>query len=152
MRFKSPTASQSQRSAAAITRTEVLFILAAIGVIVIVALSFLLRTKFKNKDAGCAQNMKDIVLGYNLWMNDHEALRMPWGLNVAEGGNRDFDPQLRRQSWFQFSWISNELASPKALADPADKRKGLRVAKSWGSDPNGGLSSRDFRNNACSYG
>jgi len=138
------------RLRAGVTRTEVVFAVAAAAVIVLVAYGFQFRTRFVSEQARCKQNMKDVVLGYLLWKGDHH--RLPWMVELAEGGNLGLDPALTRQSWFQFSWISNELASPRALADPADKRKGLRVATLWGSDPNGGLSSEAFRNNACSYG
>jgi len=140
------------RLRAGVTRTEVLFTVAAAAVLVLVALGFQFRTRFVSKQARCAQNMKDIVLGYMLWMGDHAPGSFPWRVDVTNGGNLGLDRTLTGQSWFQFSWISNELASPKALADPADTRKGFRPATLWGSDPNGGLSSSAFRNNSCSYG
>jgi len=149
MRFNSLITSHGRHAAAAVTRTEVLFIVGAVALVALVGFQF--RTKLPTKQARCTQNMKDIVLGYTVWIYDHEDRRPPWAVKAADSGNLGLDPGLTRQSWFQFSWISNELRSPKALADPADKRKGLRVANSWGSDPNGGLSSQGFRNNACSY-
>ena len=45
---------------------------------------------------------------------------------------------LQNLNWFQFSWVSNELNSPKVLVCASDKQK--HAAENWGStDPTGGF-------------
>jgi hypothetical protein len=57
---------------------------------------------------------------------------------------------LAANAWFQLSWISNELGSPKVLACPADKVKKARMADNWGAGPGGFLNTAQ-RDNAVSY-
>ena len=53
--------------------------------------------------------------------------------------------------WFLFATVSNELKSPKVLADPGDTRRSIREASSWGNSFNGGLFHVAYQNNSVSY-
>jgi type II secretory pathway pseudopilin PulG len=138
------------------TLIELIFAVLVVVLLAAVVLPNLVKAKDTRNRLQCASNLKEISLAYIIWINDHEAVRLPWWLPTAEGGNNDYGQgtirsSLRNQSWFQFSWISNSLASPRALADPADKRPQLRVATSWGAAPKSGLANPSYQNNACSY-
>ena len=56
---------------------------------------------------------------------------------------------FRNVLWWQYAFLSNELDTPKILACPGDRV--VRLADSWGTDPNGGLLNASFQNNACSF-
>jgi prepilin-type processing-associated H-X9-DG protein len=55
---------------------------------------------------------------------------------------------LYNNAWFQFSWMSNEVRSPKVLACPSDIQK--RPASNWGMTPDGFLHA-SLRDAALSY-
>jgi len=137
---------------AGLTRIEIVVILAALSVIGAVSSAFLVRSKHQRQDERCRSNLKEIALGFALWVADNDVSRMPWGVPVRDKGNRDFEPSdLRQNSWFQFGCLSNQLRSPAVLADPADKRPQLRYATEWNANPDSGFFHPSFRNNACSY-
>jgi hypothetical protein len=87
---------------------------------------------------------------------------LPYRTPLDEGGtfipNGDPNPPAweiwRNNAWFQYSWISNELNSPKVLVCPSDRVSGVArvVADNWsGSNPHGGYATPGFRNAATSY-
>lgn len=67
---------------------------------------------------------------------------------MLQGGNNDHP--LKNDLSFQFSILSNSLATPRPLSDPADTRAGLRSASHWGTT-SGGLLHWAFGRNAVSY-
>jgi hypothetical protein len=68
---------------------------------------------------------------------------------MAEGGN--MDSPVKSNPFVQFSVLSNFIASPKVLLDPADDRSlGVRPAHSWGNGPDG-LLNVNYRNASVSY-
>jgi prepilin-type processing-associated H-X9-DG protein len=67
---------------------------------------------------------------------------------MTEGGNENHP--LKQNLYVQFAAISNFLATPKPLADPADMRRALQPAWHWGTTQ-GGLWNPGFQNNSVSY-
>jgi hypothetical protein len=66
---------------------------------------------------------------------------------VSEGGT--FRHPLANNVWFQWSWFSNELRTPKILACPSDAQK--TPASTWGLSPDGGYLASTYQNRATSY-
>src|SRR2546422_3441297 len=134
----------------AFTRTELFVLLATVALAGIVGACWLIASIREKRASQCASNLKEIALGFNLWMQDLEVSALPWGIR----GYPDIPNQpaeLRQNSWFQFGYLSNQLKSPIVLADAADKRAGLRRASNWSWSPMGGFFHSNYQNNACSY-
>src|SRR5262249_484452 len=50
-----------------------------------------------------------------------------------------------------FSWVSNQLGTPKILFCPSDSRIGRHAASNFGASSNGGFMNLAYQNNAISY-
>jgi prepilin-type N-terminal cleavage/methylation domain-containing protein len=153
----------SQRKNRGFTLIELLVVIAIIAILAALILPALARAKQKGYQIKCVANMKQVDLAYLLWINDHEAKFLPFRTLMQDGGNQDFPnggglntgSAIRGEVWFQYSWISNELAAPMVLSDPGDhngRPTPIQLATSWEVNPYGGLSHPNYRNNACSYG
>ncbi len=149
----------SQRKNRGFTLIELLVVIAIIAILAALILPALARAKQKGYQIKCVANMKQVDLAYLLWINDHEAKFLPFRTKGVDGGNQDYpnggSGPIRGEVWFQYSWISNELAAPMVLNDPGDKNgrpTPIQLATSWDKNPAGGLSHATFQNNACSYG
>src|SRR5437867_2215035 len=120
------------------TRVELLFVVSTVVLLIVGTLLMQRHLGPAGKRIRCSAQLKQIGLGFSMWMSDHRE-RPPWRRTIKDGGHLDSQTSpLRGELWFQFAWISNELVSPKILVDPAETDPTVRVAKTW--DPNGGLS------------
>ena len=140
-----------------LTRLEVVAVLAALGLLACVALPALANTRNRSERVGCMSNLRQVGQALHAWASSHGD-RVPWltpwteeGTYVPAGGTPlPIWYGLQNQAYFQYSWVSNELVSPKYLVCPADSSK--VVARNWGSgDPTGGFRHGNFRDNAVSY-
>jgi prepilin-type processing-associated H-X9-DG protein len=107
------------------------------------------NAKAKASQAACVNNMKQIALAYNMWVNDNEVNSLPFRVRFSDGGLQNAPGNHPIANvWYQFYWIRDQLVSPKVLVDPADKA--ARVATSWEGGPEG-LRNNTYKNNAVSY-
>ena len=52
---------------------------AAIGAILLLVCGCLSRSKRQEMADQCTANLKEITLGFNLWLQDNEVNNLPWG-------------------------------------------------------------------------
>jgi len=91
-------------------------------------------------------NLRQIGRAYQVWASEHND-DPPYRVFMTDGGIQNHP--LSGNAWFQFSWISNELDTPRILACPSDVTK--VVARDFGGFSDGGFVSTGYRNNAVSY-
>ena len=144
------------RKPAAFTLIELLVVIAIIAILAALLLPALAKAKAKAKRVACVSNMKQVSLGFILWIHDHEQNNLPFRVDWTDGGTRvqgGAAPPwagLQNRPYFQFAWLSNEIDSPKVLLCPADKKK--HQAVDWSaSDPTGGFRHSNQQENSLSY-
>ena len=115
------------RNSSAFTRLELLAVLAALALLALCTWPALAGSRGDAHRAGCFSNLRQIGQGAQRWAMDHTE-RIPWLTPVADGGT--FTNTLRVSAvWLEMLTFSNELASPRLLACPADE--GVKVASTW---------------------
>jgi len=129
----------------AFTRTELLVILAVLVLLALVVLPALANSRPRSARIICANNLRQIGTGYQLWGNDYGD-QPPWEIRPEQGGT--LQHPLGVNAWLHFSWISNELQSARVLLCPSDSG---RLADDFSFDPAGGYLHSNYRNNATSY-
>ena len=77
----------------------------------------LAAAKKKAQKTQCLNNLKQVGLGFRMYLNDF-ANKFPWEVAVNLGGSYG-----RAESWQHFAVISNEMVTAKILACPADKTR-----------------------------
>ena len=139
------SADMSAHSKSAYTRADLLITLGVVALLALVVLPALANQRPRSARVSCVNNLRQIGVGFHVWGNDHNDLP-PHALYVAEGGTRLHD--LASNPWLHYSWISNELATPRLLFCPSDTG---RPASDWSGHPNSGYVHANFRNRATSY-
>jgi hypothetical protein len=95
-------------------------------------------------------NLKQCTLGIITWVHDSEGGTVPWAIDWDNGnGEGTFKHPLGGNVWFQWTWMSNSIGSPKVLVCPSDQET-KQVADSWDYQP-GGLPFAGMQNNAISF-
>jgi hypothetical protein len=114
MKIRLPYSRQQQAGLTLVEGTVVLAIMAVAGALYLATLS---RGYSRSSRVSCVGNLKQVVLGFRLWANDHED-QFPFA-SPAAGSSRPFvgTPQVFRH----FQVMSNELIMPKILRCHADK-------------------------------
>ena len=140
----------SLRICLAFSRIELLALLVALIVLAGVALplgSSQRTIASRSEELVCQANLRHIGRAFQLWGSDHDDQK-PFLLDPSDGGIRGFGPA--NNVWYQFAYISNELATPRVLVCPSDTNT-TRIAKSWANSPDGGFLNPLYRNNSVSY-
>ena len=136
----------------AFTRLELLATLGGVGLLAMVGLPLLANNGPRSERIACINNLRSIGWAFTSWASDHSDLK-PWIAIARNVGPPPPQDNLLDKAWFQFAVVSNELRSPKLLADPGDKRTSppLNAAISWENSPNGGFVNKKYQNAALSY-
>lgn len=134
-----------QRESHAFTRFELLSVLSICGLLMAVVLPALAHDRSRSSRILCANNLRQIGMGFQLWGNDRGDLP-PWEIRPEQGGTL-LHP-LGVNAWLHFSWISNELNSARVLFCPSDTGN---PADEFSINPAGGYLNANYRNNATSY-
>jgi prepilin-type N-terminal cleavage/methylation domain-containing protein len=117
--FRSPTIWRKSQVQAALTLTEVLVVLAVIGMLAMLILPLLAKRMAKSSRPNCQNNLKQIGLAFRTWEGDHGD-RYPMSVPTAEGGSME---ALAGTNLFRhFQVMGDQLNNPKILICPADDR------------------------------
>src|SRR3954468_14533384 len=131
----------------AFCRTDVLFCVFGVSLLFAMAASLCASSKSESQRAICFNNLRQIGRAFHVWGSDHDD-RLPWqvsytlGTAAGTGGN-----PLSPNTFFQYSWVSNQLGTPKILVCPADSAS-KKIASNWGTSPAGGFLHINYRNNS----
>ncbi len=134
------------RDAQAFTRLELAAVLAALGLLALLVLPALANQRERSARVLCVNNLRLAGQAFQQWGSEQGG-RLPWRTPLFEGGTM-VSPESANV-WFQWSWISNELRTPKILACPSDAQK--TAASTWSLSPVGGFLNSNYRNRAVSY-
>jgi hypothetical protein len=129
----------------AFTRVEVLTIMGALVLLTCTTLAGLTNQRGRFDRVACLNNLRMIGQAFQAWGNDHGG-ETPWWVPPPQG---NYNKPLFGETWYQFSWISNQLGSPKILVCPTDWNR--RIATNWGMSTEGGFLHSSYRNNGLSY-
>ena len=131
---------------AAFTRLDLLAVLVILAVLAAVVRPALAGLRPRSDIAVCSNNLRQIGRAFELWGSAHDGGR-PWGVTREQGGTRGSPSALVAEAYFQFLWLSNELATPRLLVCPSDSAKSF--ASGFGGS--GMNSLMTLRVNAISY-
>ena len=120
---------QKHKRQHAFTLIELLVVIAIIAILAALLLPALAKAKERARRVNCVNNLKQVVLGELLWINDNEKNSAHWRVYDSDGGTRPRTGTKPGNAWYEYAWISNELTSPKILACPSDK--GIKVANDF---------------------
>jgi len=131
------------------TRFELLVILFVTVGLTAIALPVLGATSARSRLAQCFNNLREIGRASQAWASEKNDF--PWLIPRADGGlnNRDGQIPFAANPFIHFSFMSNELVSPRLLVCPSDTVK--KVAKDFSSNLDGGFLGLAYQNNALSY-
>jgi hypothetical protein len=114
----------SNHKTAALTRIEVVVVIAVLSLLIICCLPFLLARYSSRPEPSygltCVNNLKEISLGYYLWAGDNNG-KYPMEVSVTNGGTMEFAATGDVVKTLQM--MSNELSRPKILYCPLDLQR-----------------------------
>lgn len=131
----------------AFARCELLALLMAVALLLVVTWPALAGLGSRSERVVCLTNLKRIGQAFLLWGEDHGNQR-PFRTHQSQGGT--WGDIRVGNVWYEFAWISNELATPRILACPSDEET-TRVARDFSNQADGGFLHFNYRNNAVSY-
>lgn len=97
---------------------ELLVVIAIIGILAAMLLPVLGRAKARAQRVSCTNNLRQVGLALRLWAEDNGG-RLPWKVDQLQGGGKPNGSGNATVN-FQFSIVSNEVASTKILICPED--------------------------------
>jgi prepilin-type processing-associated H-X9-DG protein len=125
----------SNKPTNALTRVEVLVVIAVLVVAVALILPVLAKAKRKSSRISCANDLKQIGIAFRLWEGDNND-KYPMQVSVTNGGAMELIATGNVAACFQV--MSNELNTPKILLCPEDTRRVL--ATNWSTLNNSNIS------------
>jgi competence protein ComGC len=138
----------------AFTFTELLVVLATVGVLILLPISALAISKSASARLECVSNLKQIGMAFRLWANNNDG-RFPMRTAAKDGGP-NFNGSAASSAtyiamggtpatalWTMFSVMSNELSTPKILYCPAEYDSTVGQATVWRDTNN---ATTDFNN------
>ena len=117
----------------ALTRIEVLVIVAVLTVMAVVVLIGIPQAKRKSQRIDCAENLKRIGLNFRLWSTTQSDY-YPMAVSTNKSGTLEVSGDV----WRNFLALSNEIGTTKHLVCPADKER--VAATSWSTLRNANIS------------
>jgi hypothetical protein len=129
------------------TRVELLVVVCVVVAVGLMLLLALPHSRAKSDRLQCISNLGKILVAEFTWMNDGAKSDSHWRTSLADGGT--LGHAQAHHAWFQWSWISNHLGSPKVLVCPADPT--ASVATAWGESAADGLLNAKFQDATLSY-
>ena len=112
--------SPKPKQQAAFTLTELVVVALMLGLLFGLLVPTLYHVKQKSKRIGCVSNLKNLGLAFRVSATDRGD-RPPSSLSTNQIGSEEF--ATPRELFRYFQAMSNEVATPKILACPADDRK-----------------------------
>jgi len=139
--------SPSQARETGLTRLDLVAVLAATGLIALLALPALAADRKGSQLAACFSNLRQLGQAYLTWGAKHKGQR-PVRVPAPEG---TLQYLKTGNTWKEYLFLREELGSPRVLACPADE--GAQAARGW-FPPSGELDFPSFsrlRDRAVSY-
>ena len=113
-------ANSSPHRLRALTRNEVLIVVAMLAVLAVVFLPMTARSKESARQKQCMAHLKQVGLGFFSWALDSGVDALPW-MTSSNGGTQKFVESTN--VFLHFRAISNELNTPTILVCPSDSDK-----------------------------
>jgi prepilin-type processing-associated H-X9-DG protein len=104
----------------ALTRVEVLVVVASLALLALCLLPGLVLAKAKAKRIHCISNLKQIGMSFRVWASDNHG-QNPMRVAATNGGTMNW--VASGEVWPYFQILSNELNTPYILVCPADRRR-----------------------------
>ena len=107
----------SSKKNAALTKIEVVVIVAVLAILAALFLPALAAAKRKSSKLNCASNLKQIGIAFRLWEGDNNG-KYPMAVSVTNGGAMELVATGNVAACFRVMF--NELSTPKILVCPED--------------------------------
>ena len=104
----------------ALTKIEVLVIVAVLAILAALFLPALAAAKKKKSRISCVSNLKQVGIAFRLWEGDNND-KYPMAVSVTNGGAMELIATENVAACFQV--MSNELSTPKILHCPEDTKR-----------------------------
>ncbi len=122
--------------------------LAAVALLALLALPALATSQSLGHLAQCFNNLRQVGRAVEMFASDHVG-QPSWRTYTSDGGTRPITGVKAGAAWFEFAALSNQLATPRILACPADT--GVKVAAEFSNQGTLGYMATGLRSLATSY-